>query len=201
VVSLAAPGSTVYTQNPSALVGAANFIGSGTSFSTAITSGAVALLLQANPAAAPNEVKARLLASATAAPSEDPMVVGHGDLNVAAAAAMSQITLRQSSASQLLTHYGSTVPMRTMWAMSSFNAANYSGAATRDAMWSSAAWNSAAWNSAAWNSAGWNSAAWNSAAWNSAAWNSAGWNSAAWNSAGWNSAGWNSAGWNSAGWI
>src|SRR5580704_6253133 len=43
VVSLAAPGSTVYDEHPSARVGSANFVGSGTSFSSAITAGAAAL--------------------------------------------------------------------------------------------------------------------------------------------------------------
>ena len=61
VVSLAAPGSTIYNSNPSARVGPANFVGSGTSFSAAITSGAAALVLADNPGLTPNQVKARLL--------------------------------------------------------------------------------------------------------------------------------------------
>src|SRR5207248_19636 len=46
VVSLRAPGSTIDTLYPSAQIGTANFVGSGTSFSTAITSGAAALIIQ-----------------------------------------------------------------------------------------------------------------------------------------------------------
>ena len=46
VVSLRAPGSTIDTLNPSARIGNANFVGSGTSFSAAITSGAAALVIQ-----------------------------------------------------------------------------------------------------------------------------------------------------------
>ncbi len=45
VVSLRAPGSTIDRANPTARIGAANFVGSGTSFSAAITSGAAALLI------------------------------------------------------------------------------------------------------------------------------------------------------------
>src|SRR4051794_247606 len=40
VVSLRAPGSAIDTANPTARIGTANFVGSGTSFSAAITSGA-----------------------------------------------------------------------------------------------------------------------------------------------------------------
>ena len=53
VVSLAAPGSTIYDSHPSARIGAASFVGSGTSFSAAITSGAAALVLAANPGLSP----------------------------------------------------------------------------------------------------------------------------------------------------
>ncbi len=49
VVSLAAPGLTLVSEYPSAQIGTANITGSGTSFSTAITSGAVALILADNP--------------------------------------------------------------------------------------------------------------------------------------------------------
>ncbi|MEY2461720.1 MAG: serine protease AprX, partial [Acidimicrobiaceae bacterium] len=49
VVSLRAPGSTIDTENPSARVGTKQFVGSGTSFSAAITSGAVAILRQMHP--------------------------------------------------------------------------------------------------------------------------------------------------------
>src|SRR5262249_17847927 len=65
VVSLAAPASTIYNNNPGGRVGSANFVGSGTSFSAAIVSGAAALVLAANPGITPNELKARLLGYAS----------------------------------------------------------------------------------------------------------------------------------------
>ena len=86
VVSLAAPGSTIDTQYPSAQVGAANFVGSGTSFSAAITSGAAALVLADNPGLTPNEVKARLLGTTNPGPVGNPFVDGHGALDAYAAA-------------------------------------------------------------------------------------------------------------------
>jgi subtilisin family serine protease len=95
VISLADPGSTVYDQNPSARVGSANFVGSGTSFSAAITSGAVALDLGMNPKDTPNQVKARLLATALPGPSGNPFVDGHGDLDIAAAVLNNGVHLTQ----------------------------------------------------------------------------------------------------------
>jgi serine protease AprX len=77
VVSLAAPGSTIYDNYPSARIGPAGFVGSGTSFSAAITSGAAALVLAANPGLTPDQVKARLLGNASPGPVGNPFVDGH----------------------------------------------------------------------------------------------------------------------------
>src|SRR6202035_4215347 len=68
VVSLAAPGSTIYDQYPSARIGSGNFVGSGTSFSAAITSGAAALILAASPGLTPDQLKARLLGTTSPGP-------------------------------------------------------------------------------------------------------------------------------------
>jgi serine protease AprX len=180
VVSLRAPGSYIDQNNPSAVVGAANFVGSGTSFSAAITSGAAALVAQQNPSAGPNEIKARLLATATAGPTGNPAAEGHGDLDAYDAANSPRITLSQPYAFvPLPPTTGSVIPLSSAWNSSAWNAANYSVDP------SSSAWNSSAWNSSAWNSSAWNSSAWNSSAWNSSAWNSSAWNDGSWDATSW----------------
>ncbi|MGH9920229.1 MAG: S8 family peptidase, partial [Nitrososphaerales archaeon] len=177
VVSLAAPGSTVYEQNPSALIGSANFVGSGTSFSAAITSGAAALLIEKDPGITPNEVKAQLLGSASPGPVGNPLVDGHGVLNVYGAATdgpVGSVQLTQASASimQLLAgleSYSSTsgnVSLSTSWALSSWNPSNWM--VTRS--WNSPTLNGEAWNGEAWNGEAWNGEAWNGEAWNGEAW-------------------------------
>jgi serine protease AprX len=97
VVSLRAPGSTIDTQNPSARIGTGNFVGSGTSFSAAVTSGAAALLLADHPSDRPNDVKASLLGTASPGPVGNPLVDGHGILDVAAAASASGLHLTQQA--------------------------------------------------------------------------------------------------------
>ena len=49
------------------------FVGSGTSFSAAITSGAAALVLADNPGLTPNQVKARLLGNTDPGPVGNPV--------------------------------------------------------------------------------------------------------------------------------
>ena len=111
VVSLAAPGSTVYNNYPSARVGSANFVGSGTSFSAAIASGAAALVLADNPGLTPNQVKARLLGNTDPGPVGNPFVDGHGALNAYAAATSGPMNFSQSAASLIATSAGATVSL------------------------------------------------------------------------------------------
>src|SRR5947209_2295048 len=77
VVSLRAPGSAIDTQFPTYVDGAYRK-GSGTSMSTGVVSGSVALMLQANPSLTPDTIKYALRATARGAASSDPMAVGAG---------------------------------------------------------------------------------------------------------------------------
>jgi serine protease AprX len=95
VVSLMAPGSTLAAANPQAVVGNSSFVGTGTSFSAAITSGAAALILADDPNDTPDQVKAAMLATTAPGPVGSPFVDGHGVLNAAAAAADTGINLTQ----------------------------------------------------------------------------------------------------------
>ena len=85
VISLRAPGSTIDTQFPWYVDGSYRR-GSGTSMATGVVSGAVALMLQANPDYTPDRVKHALIATARDAASTDPMAVGSGVVDVNAAA-------------------------------------------------------------------------------------------------------------------
>jgi serine protease AprX len=86
VVSLRAPGSAIDAAYPGSRVGSAYFKGSGTSFSTGVTSGVAALLLDREPGLTPDQVKARLLNTAGVGPVGNPNVDGHGSLDAYAAA-------------------------------------------------------------------------------------------------------------------
>ena len=84
--ALATAGSAIDAAYPGSRVGSAYFKGSGTSFSTAITSGAAALLLEREPGLTPDQIKARLLGSAGTGPAGDANIDGHGSLDAYAAA-------------------------------------------------------------------------------------------------------------------
>ncbi len=166
VVSLRAPGSFIAQTYPSAVVGGANFVGSGTSFSAAIVSGAAALVAQQNPNAAPDEIKARLLATVTPGPTGDATLEGHGDLDAYDAANCPPVSLDQQWSSVAIPLLpGVSVPLLSTWYASSWNAANYSA----DIMASS--WNARSWNASSWNASSWNASSWNASSWNASSWN------------------------------
>jgi serine protease AprX len=195
VVSLAAPGSTIYDTYPSARVGSANFVGSGTSFSAAITSGAAALVLADNPGLTPNQMKARLLGTTNPGPAGNPFTDGHGALNVYAAATSGPMTFNQSAAGLTPTWSGSTVSLSPTRPVDTWNAGLWSGTSWNQPPATGTAWNGTAWNGGAWNGWAWSGAAWNGGAWNGAAWNGGGWTGWAWNDSAWSGSAWDGSAW------
>jgi serine protease AprX len=196
VVSLRAPGSFIDQTFPSAAVGSANFVGSGTSFSAAIVSGAAALIAQANPNAAPDEIKGRLLATATPGPTGNVAAEGHGDLDAFDAVNCPPVSLDQRYSSVALPPLiGVLIPLLSTWNVSTWNPDNYTADVNASA-WNASAWNASAWNASAWNASAWNASAWNASAWNASAWNASAWNASAWNASAWNASAWNASAWN-----
>ena len=200
VVSLAAPGSTVYEENPSARIGTGNFVGSGTSFSAAITSGAAALILEQDPSLTPDELKARLLGTTNPGPVGDPFVDGHGVLDAAAAAAAGPMDLRQSTVGVLLTKLGSTVSLSPTGPADSWNARLWSGSAWSGSAWSGSAWSGSAWNGSAWNGFAWSGSAWSGSAWSGSAWSGSAWSGSAWSGSAWSGSAWSGSAWSGSAW-
>ena len=201
VVSLAAPGSTIYNENPSARIGSGNFVGSGTSFSTAITSGAAALILAGNPSLTPDQLKARLLGTTSPGPVGNPFVDGHGALNANAAAAAGPMNLGQSVVGSVLTLLGATVSLAPVTSLAdTWNASLWSGVSWPQGSVSSKSWNGTAWNGSAWNGFAWSSKAWNDGGWASAAWDGSVWAGAAWDGTAWQGSVWAGAAWNGSAW-
>jgi serine protease AprX len=97
IESLSAPGSTLYTTRSSSLLDgtvAAPYLPylslSGTSMAAPVVSGTVALMLQANPALTPNQVKAIVQYTAQVYPGYDPLTEGAGFLNASGAVQLAQ---------------------------------------------------------------------------------------------------------------
>jgi serine protease AprX len=205
VVSLAAPGSTVYEDNPSARIGAGNFVGSGTSFSAAITSGAAALLLEHDPSLTPNEVKARLLGTTNPGPVGNPFVDGHGVLDASAAVAAGPMDLNQSTVGILAAKLGGTVQLSPTGPADSWNTKLWTGAqwtapASSGPTWKGSAWSGSAWNGFVWSGSAWSGSAWSGSAWSGSAWSGSAWSGSAWSGSAWSGSAWSGSAWSGSGW-
>ena len=215
VVSLAAPGSTIDTSYPSARIGSANFVGSGTSFSAAITSGAAALLLAAHPGLTPNQVKARLLGTTSPGPVGNPFVDGHGALDADAAVNSGPLNLAQSSLSTLvpgllgvLGTLGLTVSLSPTspgspddtWNPASWSGVTWAPGPADPQNWNGLSWNGPDWNGWVWSGRAWNDGDWAGAQWNGADWTGRAWNDAAWAGSVWAGTAWAGSAWDSSAW-
>ncbi len=132
------------------VAGGVYFRMSGTSTSAPMVAGAVALLLQDEPGLTPDQVKYRLMATASknwSGYGASMAGAGYLDIDAAVSGSTSQSANTGLQASQLL--WTGSTPVT----------------------WGSVNWNSVNWNSVNWNSVNWNSVNWNSVNWNSDYWN------------------------------
>jgi serine protease AprX len=224
VVSLRNPGSFIDEHYPGGLVPGDSekrfFRGSGTSQATAVTSGAVALLLQQRPQLRPDQVKRLLTSTATPMPKADPIGRGAGLLNVAAAADAHPSSAVQKHPPALGTGslelsrgtahvadpttgevlQGEQDIMGQAWDPATWTVACAAGTAWSDGTWNSRTWSGSAWTGSSWASLTWSTTAWTGTNWAGRTWSSRTWSDAEWTSAGWSSRTWSSRTWSSRTW-
>ena len=202
VVSLLDPGSTIAAANPQAVVGTGNFVGSGTSFSSAITSGAAALVLSANPGISPDAVKGRLLGNAMPGELGNPMVEGHGFLNAYAAATGPSLVYDQGRAAQAESWSGpSSLSLSSAWSPSSWNPANWTGSSWTGSSWTGSAWDGSAWDGSSWTNGPWNGSSWTGSAWDGSSWTGSSWTGSSWTGSSWTGSSWTGSSWTGSSWT
>jgi len=205
VISLRAPGSAIDAAYPGSRVGSAYFKGSGTSFSTAITSGVAALLLEREPALTPDQVKARLLSTTGAGPIGNPNIDGHGTLDAYAAAHAGTYDSANAGVPRSLGTGSINIdrgnlevqlqlglipdllglllqPVYQVLFGTNLTAQNqlFDSLEFLTSEWSGARWYDSQWSGARWYGARWYGARWYGARWYGARWYGARWYGIAW---------------------
>ncbi len=162
IVSLLASSQAVLAQaHPDHIVAPGSYFRmSGTSMSAPVTAGAAALLLQGNPKLNPDQVKYRLISTAS---TFNTAAAGAGEINVYAAAHQSAATTANHG----------LILSRMLWN-------NSNPVAYDSGNWTSGNWTSGNWTSGNWTSGNWTSGNWTSGNWTSGNWTSDSWASDYW---------------------
>jgi serine protease AprX len=221
ILSSRAPDSTIDALRPAARFGNL-FKGSGTSQATAIVSGIAALMLEVDPGLTPDEVKATLVATASADLAGQPCAgagVVHAGRAVQAAAAgtfagarLHDGIARASGLGSIDSARGNHKPYTDLEG----NGVAKQVSGELDLLgnpWSAHEWASA-WGARTWASSpwapvttvaeGWATAvppedAWPGAAWDESSWSAKSWRDAEWTPENWTAKSWRDANWNSFG--
>lgn len=181
LISLRAPGSTVDQQYPEARVGASDFKGSGTSFSTAYVSGIVAQMLEYDPSLSPDMIKGKLLAGARRI-NGDAAAQGAGSANarraVAAIPTYIASTERSSGRGSLTGTRGS---MRVLieddaelgdptTQLELFDKQEYLNTAWDASRWGQSQWGASRWGASRWGASRWGASRWGASEWWASRW-------------------------------
>jgi serine protease AprX len=205
LISLRAPASKIDDAYPTSRIGTGYFRGSGTSFSTAITSGAAALLLQDEPALTPDQVKHRLMSTATPGPVRKANVDGAGSLDAYAAAHADTLSManrnvsraagtgllaldRGTISSKIQTDTASStklaVPvslnLTTLTGERTAQNKQFDGLQYTTSEWTGTRWYTSQWSGTRWYTTVWDGTRWYGTRWYDNSWSGSRWYAIAW---------------------
>jgi serine protease AprX len=226
IAGLRDPGSYVDVNYPTGLVPGDTtgryFRGSGSSQAAAITSGAVALLMQQRPSLTPDQVKKLLTSTADAMPSAETLGRGAGELNIKKAieaatptsAAATQSWAASTGTGTLEASRGTAhVADPTSGVMltgekdimgKAWTGATWAKAATAGTAWTGGIWNGSLWTGTTLNSnssgRNWATVSWTGTNWDGRTWSGRTWSGATWDGRTWSGRTWSGNTWSGRTW-
>jgi serine protease AprX len=226
-VSLRSPGSAIDQKYGStAAVGQHYFRGTGTSMSTAVTTGVVALILDRRSDLNPDQVKYRLKSTARDIVDTDPNTAGRGVINAYRAAtsrtrnrANQDIDAASTGLGPLEADRGSLhveVAVPPLGGVQLLLSGEFVAQRDLDLVnvlnnplglvpwvgltYKTTGWDPASWNATTWANEQWLATTWEGARWRATVWDGARWRGTEWRNADWDDAEWLGARWRYADW-
>jgi serine protease AprX len=212
IVGLRDPGSYVDVNYPTGLVPGDKtgryFRGSGSSQAAAITSGAVALLLQQRPSLTPDQVKKLLTSTADAMPLAEPLGRGAGELNIKraieaptpTAAASTQTWAASTGTGSLESSRGTAHVADPTSGVELTGEKDIMGKAWNGTTWGKAATAGTAWSGGTWNGSNWTGTAMNTSLLTGRSWAGVNWSGTNWDGRTWSGRTWSGATWDGRTW-
>jgi len=225
---LRVPNSYVDSQNPPGLLDARYMRGSGTSEAAAVTSGAVALILDRFPNLTPDRVKRYLADGAVRVGGKGARAEGAGEIQLG-----SMLTTDPADASQsfedanglgsvelargrdhvsrdgvVLTGprdifgrwVSSALIARFEAAGSSWSGGQWNGSSWSGSSWSGSSWSGRTWSGSSWSGSSWSGSSWSGSSWSGSSWSGSSWRGSSWSGSSWSGNSWSSASWSTANW-
>lgn len=196
VISVIAPDSEVERRARTHPLAGGYRRGSGTSMSAGIVSGAAALLLSAHPTWTPDRLKFALMATANTVAERDPMAIGSGIIDVAAAAFHAPPGLANQNITVLSDATGTldgsrrdvlvTAECRPAEKLINPDCDHINGNETGQgstfdaAAYTADTWTSDGWYDSQWVQAGLNGSSWYGSSWYGSSWYGSSWYGSSW---------------------
>ncbi len=214
---LRVPNSHTDVNHPEGLLGTRYFRGSGTSQSTAIMSGAAALILQRFPAATPDQVKMLLMTNSQPINGNN-KGFGSGELQMAKTLNTGLPNFVQSwpwstgTGSIELTRGTDHIardgfvltgekdifgkPWTASLAGSSWSGGVWNGSTWSGSSWSGSSWSGSSWSGSSWSGSSWSGSSWSGSSWSGSSWSGSSWSGSSWSGASWSGGTWSGGTWN-----
>jgi serine protease AprX len=180
-------GATLPTTEPDRVLAPGYMWMSGTSLAAPIVAGAAAQVLARHPDWTPDQVKGALMATASALPSVSGFGGGVGEVNAAAAAALTSPpnphtnldTFVQPDSNGNLAFNGDawlqTVSTQTDWSETNWSATDWSETDWSETDWSETDWSETDWSETDWSETDWSETDWSETDWSETDWSETDW--------------------------
>jgi serine protease AprX len=227
---LRVPNSYIDANNPNGAIDDRYFRGTGTSEAAAITSGAVALVLQKYPKMTPDQVKAFFKADAFDLVGPSPLAQGAGEIDLAAMLtdvppskytqkfhpASGTGSLEAARGEDHLTRDGvvlsgeqdifgkpfdSAAMAKLEAAASSWSGGNWNGSSWSGNSWSGSSWLGTSWTASSWSGSSWSGNSWSGNSWSGNSWSGSSWSGNTWSGSSWSGNSWSGKTWSSDSWM
>jgi serine protease AprX len=223
IQGLRVPNSYIDLNHPGGVLSSRYFRGSGTSESAAITSGAVALILDKHPSWTPAQVNAFLNQGAAHLSGYSARQQGNGELalagllNLGAARSGQYFTpatgigsLEAARGSDHLTLdgvvlngerdiFGKTFVSAEMAALEAAGN-SWSGGIWNGSVWTGNSWSGNSWSGNSWSGNSWSGNSWSGNSWSGNSWSGNSWSGNSWSGNSWSGNSWSGNSWSSVGW-
>jgi serine protease AprX len=208
------PNSYIDANNPNGAIDDRYFRGTGTSEAAAITSGAVALVLQKYPKMTPDQVKAFFKADAFDLVGPSPLSQGAGEIDLAAMLndgppskytqkfhpASGTGSLEAARGQDHLTRDGVVLSGEQDIFGKSFGSAEMAKLEAAGSSWSGGNWNSSSWSGNSWSGSSWLGTSWTASSWSGSSWSGNSWSGNSWSGSSWSGNSWSGNSWSGNSW-